>query len=183
MLIRLCWDRGRGDLLVLPVEFVFYFRLLCTAHHRDPRWKNGTEPENVPGRTDKSPQNKRAIGPRNEQRHNGNLPSGMTTQHIHSSRKNPQEHHGTPTEGTTTRSQITQRNMHIRMRRRTASTSPQRSDASNDTDHNIDTTIFGLNGNTITKLKLNANDTSLSFGHLYHHTKTNLQLSEKTSPW
>ena len=32
MLIRLCWDRGRGDLLVLPVEFVFYFRLLCMAH-------------------------------------------------------------------------------------------------------------------------------------------------------
>ena len=64
-------------------------------------------------------------------------------------------------------------------RRRAASTSPQRSETSNDTDHNIDTTVIALNGNIITKLKLNANDTSLSVGHLYHHTKTNLQLREK----
>ena len=29
MLIRLCWDRGRGHLLVLPLEFGFYFRLFA----------------------------------------------------------------------------------------------------------------------------------------------------------
>ena len=126
------------------------------------------------------------------------LPHGTTTQHTHTARKNPHEHNNTSATGMATNSQFTRRNTHTRTRRRTASTSPQRSDSGNGTQRsktassssqqseaannavrNINAIVIGLNGDTITKLKLNFNDSSLSVGHLYHHTKTHLRLSEK----
>lgn len=170
---------------------------VSTAHHRDPQGKHDTEQENIPEPADGNPQSKRATGPRNERRRDEILPPDTTTQRTHTTRKNPQEHHNTSTTGAASLSQFTRRNIHTRARRRTASTSPQRSDAGSDTDHsrtastspqrsdagnntvhNIDTTVIGLNGDTITMLKLNSNDSSLSVGHLYHHTKGNLHLSE-----
>ena len=96
----------------------------------------------------------------------------------------PDHHnHNTSTAGWTNGLQHFRRDTQVRTRRRTDSTSPQRSDSSSNDERpaifNITAIFINLAGDTITKMVLNAYDTSLSVGHLYNHTKRHLQLSEK----